>query len=248
MKMKIIAVIAALFTSTLYAQSGSELFANNCSSCHSDVLGVNIDIQDEYSYIAEAPYIDDLITKLKAKTKNEKHFTKFIEDYINNPDKRKSLYGKRAIKKFGLMPALKGSMTDKEIQKLSKYLYSGHKVKKVVVPKKVVVVTDPREKLFTKNCASCHANILGVSVDLQGEYSYISDAPYVKVLVPKLKAKTKNKLAFTIFLQSYINNPDKRKSLYGKRAIKKFGLMPSLKDAMTDKESIQLADYLYETY
>jgi len=49
-------------------------------------------------------------------------------------------------------------------------------------------------------------------------------------------------------VKDYINEPDKRKSLYGKRAIKDFGLMPSLKGVMSDEETTGLADYLYHKY
>lgn len=49
-------------------------------------------------------------------------------------------------------------------------------------------------------------------------------------------------------MKDYIDEPDKRKSLYGKRAIKDFGLMPSLKGVMSDEETTGLADYLYHKY
>jgi len=49
-------------------------------------------------------------------------------------------------------------------------------------------------------------------------------------------------------VKDYIDEPDKRKSLYGKRAIKDFGLMPSLKGVMSDEETTGLADYLYHKY
>ncbi len=248
MRIKTLMVFATLSTSILYAQSGADLFSKNCSSCHATVLGVSIDLQGEFKNISPAPYIDDLIKKLKTKTKSKEEFGTFIENYINNPDKRKSLYGKRAIKEFGLMPTLKGALTQEEIVVLSNYLYSDYGKEKVVVPEKVVEIIDPREELFKKNCASCHTTVTGVSIDHQGEYKYISPAPYITDLITKLKTKTKTQQEFITFIQNYINDPDKRKSLYGKRAIKEFGLMPTLKGVMTNEESAQMAEYLYERY
>lgn len=248
MKMKTLAVLATLFASTLFAHSGNEIFTENCASCHTNVLGVNVDEQGEYSYISPAPYITELVSRLKSHTKNEEEFTAFIRDYINDPDKRKSLYGKNALRVFGLMPTLKGAISDEEVSMLAKYLYNDKKSKNKTVAKEEIKTLDSREALFVKNCSSCHEKVIGVNVDEQGTYSYISEAPYITELVAKLKSKTENEDQFISFIQSYINNPDKRKSLYGKRAIKKFGLMPTLKGVMTDEESAGLAKYLYERY
>jgi len=188
MKIKTLVVFATLFASTLFAQSGSELFNKNCSSCHTDVLGVNVDLQDQYTNIYKAPYIKDLIEKLKSKTENKEAFTAFIQSYINDPEKRKSLYGKKAIKKFGLMPSLKGALTEEEITILSDYLYSGYQMENKVISKKATEIIDPRAKLFEKHCSCCHEKVLGVNVDIQGRYSYISDtAPHITNLVTKLK-------------------------------------------------------------
>ncbi|MEA3492367.1 MAG: hypothetical protein U9R27_10755 [Campylobacterota bacterium] len=67
-------------------------------------------------------------------------------------------------------------------------------------------------------------------------------------MINKLKTETKTKEGFVAFVKDYIDEPDKRKSLYGKKAIKDFGLMPSLKGVMSDEESTQLADYIYRKY
>jgi mono/diheme cytochrome c family protein len=228
-------------------KSGKELFSENCAKCHANILGVTNTDGYENSYITPAPYVADLVEKLKAKTGSKEAFKEFIKEYIQNPDKRKSLYGKKAIKKFGLMPSLKGALSEDEIVRLADYLYD---YKKNQVPKKekqkVVVKQESHgEKLFKQNCAKCHANILGVTNSGGHENSYITPAPYVTDLVAKLKEKTGSKEKFTKFIREYIQNPDKRKSLYGKKAIKKFGLMPSLKGALNDNDINDLADYLY---
>ena len=40
-KIKNITLFTVLVTSTLLAQSGEELFKNNCASCHTTVIGIN---------------------------------------------------------------------------------------------------------------------------------------------------------------------------------------------------------------
>ena len=256
MKIKNITLFTLLATSTLLAQSGEALFTNYCASCHTTVVGVN-ESGGKVTPIYEAPYAQDVIDKVKAETKTKEAFITFVKDYIDEPDKRKSLYGKKAIKDFGLMPSLKGVMTDDESTILAEYLYSDYgkepqktETEEIVLSKadeKSVQEAKANEALFSKYCASCHTTVIGVSATC-GNVTPIYQAPYAKDVIDKVKAETKTKEAFIVFVKDYIDEPDKRKSLYGKKAIKDFGLMPSLKGAMTDSESTGLAEYLYDKY
>jgi len=250
--MKKIVLLSVLAASTLFAESGKELFNTYCAKCHTTVVAVNEsggEITNEYG----APYAKDVVSKLKAETKTKEAFMAFVKDYINEPDKRKSLYGKKAIKDFGLMPSLKGVMSDSESTKLAEYLYSGYgkeaqgKTKVLKPSVKPVKEVSHGEILFNTYCAKCHTTVVAVN-ESGGEITNEYGAPYAKDVVGKLKAETKTKEAFIAFVKDYINEPDKRKSLYGKKAIKDFGLMPSLKGVMSDSESTQLAEYLYSKY
>ena len=122
MKIKNITLVTLLATSALLAQSGEALFSKYCASCHTTVVGVD-ESGGKVTHIYEAPYAKDVVNKLKAETKTKEAFISFVKDYIDAPDKRKSLYGKKAIKDFGLMPSLKGVMTDNESTGLAEYLY-----------------------------------------------------------------------------------------------------------------------------
>ncbi len=253
MKMKSIALYTLLTTSTLLSQTAEALFNKHCAGCHATILGVN-EAGGKVTNIYGAPYAKDVIDKLKTETKTKEAFVGFIKDYINEPDKRKSLYGGKAIKKFGLMPSLKGAMTDSESSVLAEYLYSEYGKKPQITEEAVSPTKEEQsaqekanEALFNKHCAGCHATILGVN-EAGGKVTNIYGAPYAKDVIDKLKTETKTKEAFVDFIKDYINEPDKRKSLYGGKAIKKFGLMPSLKGAMTDSESSGLAEYLYHKY
>jgi len=250
MKIRKILFTIPFATTMLFSQpTGEEIFNTNCSDCHAKILGIVNDGGYDNRYITPAPYIYNLVEKLKEETKTEEKFSKFIIEYIENPDKRKSLYGKRAIKKFGLMPSLKGAITEDEAKLLIDYLYN-EEYKPKETPKKIkkIVKVDPREPLFTNNCAACHTTATGVKINLEGDHEVIYEAPYIGDVVIKVEKETKTKEEFVSFIESYINEPDVRKSLYGKKAIKKFGLMPSLKGAMSADEIKQLANYLYEIY
>ncbi|DAB40684.1 MAG TPA: hypothetical protein CFH81_04095 [Sulfurovum sp. UBA12169] len=122
MRMKNITLYTLLTTSVLFSQSEAVLFDTHCADCHATILGVN-EAGGKVTNVYGAPYAKDVIDKLKAETKTKEAFVEFIKDYINEPDKRKSLYGEKAIKKFGLMPSLKGVMTESEVNELAEYLY-----------------------------------------------------------------------------------------------------------------------------
>ncbi len=252
MRMKNITLYTLLTTSVLFSQSEAVLFDTHCADCHATILGVN-EAGGKVTNVYGAPYAKDVIDKLKAETKTKEAFVEFIKDYINEPDKRKSLYGEKAIKKFGLMPSLKGVMTESEVNELAEYLYSDYgkkpqkeEKKKTEFSKKEKSIQS-EEVLFDTHCADCHATILGVN-EAGGKVTNVYGAPYAKDVIDKLKAETKTKEAFVEFIKDYINEPDKRKSLYGEKAIKKFGLMPSLKGVMTESEVNELAEYLYHKY
>ncbi len=245
MKLKSI-IISSLFASSLvYAQSGSSLFNNYCSSCHAEVIGVN-ETGGDITNIYEAPYVKDIIKTLKKETKNETEFISFIKDYINMPSKRKSLYSKKALKEFGLMPSLNGVLSDDESTRLAKYLYSDYGKDKTIKNNTNNVI-EKKDSLFTTYCSGCHTEVLGVN-ETGGVITNIYGAPYIKDVVRNLKRETKTKAEFISFIKDYINMPTKRKSLYSKKAVKKFGLMPSLSGVLTDKESSKLANDLYKNY
>jgi len=247
MKFKILLAVP-LVSTILFSQTGGDIFDKNCAKCHVSVIGITNDGVDDNDYVRLAPYIVDLVKELKSKTATKEEFSKFIREYIENPDKRKTIYGKKAIRKFGLMPPLKGVLSEDEKSLLIDYLYDEKYSQKAIKVEKNIHKDDPRMKIFEKNCASCHAAILGIENDGGYNNSYITAAPYIVDLVKELKSKTATKEEFSNFIREYIKNPDKRKTLYGKKAIKKFGLMPSLKGKISEEDITQLVDFLYDNF
>jgi hypothetical protein len=137
-------------------------------------------------------------------------------------------------------------MTDAQITKLANYLYDDLLKDDTKVQTKKVASKKQKNQnvLFQKHCAVCHMDAVG-AYETAGTITKVYQAPYAKDVVKKLKAKTKNEAEFISFIKDYVNMPSKRKSLYGKRAIKDFGLMPPLTGVMTDAEITKLATDLY---
>jgi len=191
MDIKKIILLVILVTSSIVADEGKELFDKHCSKCHATVLGMVNDGGYENSYLTSAPYVVDLVAKLKEETGSEEKFAVFIKEYIQNPDKRKSL------------------------ATLTTYLYryndkkNTQKKEAVNIPKEIT----KEEKLFDKYCSKCHATVLGMVNDGGYENTYMTPAPYVVDLVAKLKEETGSEEKFAVFIKEYIQNPDKRKSL-----------------------------------
>lgn len=244
MRLKKIMVLSLFTASIIQANTAEELFQNHCATCHSEVLGVN-ESGGKITNIYGAPYVKDIVIKLKEETKTQEEFVSFIKNYINMPSKRKSLYGKRAIKQFGLMPSLSGLLTDEESTKLATYLYND--IIKEVVKTKEIKKLVKKQGLFETYCSSCHSEVLGVN-ESGGKVTNIYGAPYIKDVVKKLKEETKTQEEFVSFIKDYINMPSKRKSLYSKKAIKQFGLMPSLSGLLSDQEATKLAHDLYKNH
>ncbi|NPA27424.1 MAG: c-type cytochrome [Epsilonproteobacteria bacterium] len=110
--------IAALFIgSFLFAQAqmdGKALFEAKCGVCHK--VG---DVEDKNSLIA--PPIDRVMMHVKRSFNDKKEAIEFMKDYVLNPDANKTICP--SIDIFGVMPSMKGSVTDEELDKILDYIY-----------------------------------------------------------------------------------------------------------------------------
>ncbi len=108
------------------SQSGRELFMQKCSMCHKTVRP-----KDMKSLVA--PPISGVAAQVKMKYPLRKDAVAFISDYALNPQRSKSLCLPKRIKRFGLMPSQKGSVTKKQVVKIANYIYDNYP-KKGFVP------------------------------------------------------------------------------------------------------------------
>ena len=103
--------------------------------------------------------------------------------------------------------------------------------------------------LFYQKCNVCHID----SRPTKEQAPYLLAPPIMGVMhhvKNGIKADNpKEKRAKAIaFIVDYVHNPDKSKSLCEEHAIKKFGLMPSLRNAVTQEEIRLIANYLYDNF
>lgn len=116
-------------------EEGKIVFKNKCSKCHEMYIEVELLMKN---FI----YEENKLLNLKAPTGNEisyrlKHqlgditdidsqlfeTTEFVRDYLNYPDKTKSICLPGILKHFDTMPSMKGKISDKEIDRVTYFLY-----------------------------------------------------------------------------------------------------------------------------
>jgi len=97
------------------------------------------------------------------------------------------------------------------------------------------------EELFKANCTSCH-----ITAHQDDESKLL--APPIMGAVRHVKEKHDTKEEAVAFLVDYIQNPTKEKAACEAHSIEKFGVMPSLKGAVSPEDLEKIANYVYDTY
>ena len=97
------------------------------------------------------------------------------------------------------------------------------------------------KQLLAANCISCHA-----TQHAADESTML--APPIMGVIRHVKEKYPDKEDAVAFIVDYIQNPSADKAVCESKAIERFGLMPSLKGAVSLEELEKIANYAYDTY
>ena len=117
---KIILII--MCSVVLFAQNGKQIYKNSCKVCHIAKKGKFLSKDEKRKLLA--PPIFGVVKHTKENYPIKKDFVKFVANYIYNPDIKKAVCKKGAIKKFGLMPAIGKNLTKEQRIEVSKYIYN----------------------------------------------------------------------------------------------------------------------------
>jgi len=147
---KIFLTAVFLFTS-LYANSGEEIYKAQCMACHKMQGMMNKSqmqemrqkmqnaTQEEKMAMKQtmmqkmqksdmkAPPMPMVSKRLKMMLKTRKEFIIFVEDYIQNPSKEKGFCMPMAYKRFGTMPPIGKSLSKEERTAVASWLYDNFK-------------------------------------------------------------------------------------------------------------------------
>jgi len=126
---KKIILSVAILASTLFASDGYEVYKKNCMSCHIEIMKKEEILKHVDTMVA--PPMVEVSGRLKENIKtqddeddvNRYLFILFVKDYIVNPNLDNSMCNTGAIEKFGVMPSLKGKLSEDEKQAVAEWLY-----------------------------------------------------------------------------------------------------------------------------
>lgn len=98
------------------------------------------------------------------------------------------------------------------------------------------------EAIFKEKCISCHLLKKGWQIEMKSELL----APTAFGVAKNLRGIFSSKEQFRNFVVDYLNEPQRIKVRCKEEVVKKFGLMPSMKDVLSDDEKRIVADYLFD--
>ena len=98
----------------------------------------------------------------------------------------------------------------------------------------------PKE-LFVTKCSTCH------SLSRPTDMSKVV-APMIMGVMRHIKMKYPDKEKAITFMKDYILNPSKEKAICKARKIKRFGLMPSQKGVVSEKELDVILPWVFDNF
>jgi len=103
----------------------------------------------------------------------------------------------------------------------------------------VFVNAQDAKELFKAKCVMCHT-----AKEVNSKQNLIG--PPADEVMFHVKEKYSNKKEAIAFMKDYIFNPDPKKALCA--SMDKFGLMPSQKDIISDKEASEILEFMFDKF
>ncbi len=97
--------------------------------------------------------------------------------------------------------------------------------------------------LFEQKCLQCHMDKKPSPLQKMR-----MKAPPIFGVMFHVKEVYKDKKSAVDFIVDYIMEPSKEKAVCMPRSIKRFGLMPSMKENVTKEEAYKIAEYIYDNF
>jgi len=120
-KMKRGILFAILAGTFAMAGNGEALTQKYCASCHKLEAPTW-----EMIPTLKVPAMDAVVFHVKAAIEDQKAAEKFIVDYVQNPDKGKSVCESNKVQQYGVMPSLKGKVSPEELETIATYLMTAY--------------------------------------------------------------------------------------------------------------------------
>jgi len=134
--MKFLLLSITVATTLLLAKSGEEIVNQKCTACHigyipQSKLLVNYLEHHNSDFNLTAPTLTEISFAIKDRVGDRTadresqlmEIEEFLTNYLNNPDKNRTILPKWVIKHFKTMPSMKGELSEDEIEALAEYLF-----------------------------------------------------------------------------------------------------------------------------
>lgn len=113
----------------VWAVDGYGVYKKKCMQCHVEMMEKS-DVLKNIHKLKAPPMIEvsnrlkeNIIIKEEDEDVKRRVIIAFIKDYIENPSVQYSMCHPIAIEKFGIMPSLKGKLSDKERQAVAEWIH-----------------------------------------------------------------------------------------------------------------------------
>jgi len=110
-------LLLTLTTTMMFAGNGAELIKANCASCHTLTTPTPLMIPT-----MKAPAMDAVMFHINLGMSDKKEIKAFIVDYAIDPKASKSVCESNKVQKFGVMPSLKGKVSEKDLGIIAEHM------------------------------------------------------------------------------------------------------------------------------
>ena len=141
--MKKTLLLLSLTSTMMFASSGAELTKTNCASCHMLTTPTPDMIPD-----MKAPAMDAVMFHINLVMSDKKEIKAFIVDYAVNPKASKSVCESNKVQKFGVMPSLKGKVSEQDLATIADHMMANFPTPEFVTMIKEIQKNDKMNALL----------------------------------------------------------------------------------------------------
>jgi len=125
--MKKTLLLLAFASTMVFASNGAELTKTNCASCHMLTTPT-----PDMIPTMKSPPMDAVMYHINLVMQAKKEIKDFIMDYAINPDASKSVCESNKVQKYGVMPSLKGKISQKDLAAIAEHMIATYPSKEFV--------------------------------------------------------------------------------------------------------------------
>ena len=141
--MKKTLLLLSLTSTMMFAATGAELTETNCASCHM----LNTPTPDMIPAM-KAPAMDAVMFHINLVMQDKKEIKDFIVDYVQYPKASKSVCESNKVQNFGVMPSLKGKVSEQDLASIAEHIMTNFPSPEFVTMIKEIQTNDKMNALI----------------------------------------------------------------------------------------------------